>query len=75
MIQQNLEGLLFAVAAAAFFAFSTAALAAADAPASRVQECLRLVSAGSEIQTSYYVTAWFRTPVSLPITSPDREKA
>jgi len=35
MIQRNLEGLLFAVAAAAFFAFSTAALAASDKAAAK----------------------------------------
>lgn len=70
MNQRNLEGLLFAVAAAAFFAFSTSALAAdpraPHAPAH-----------GSDTISSMKqsLTAWFRAPVIPPFTTPDREKA
>ena len=70
MYQRNLEGLLFAVAAAAFFAFSTSALAA-DARTSRAP------AHGSDAISikKPFVTAWFRAPVIPPFTTPDREKA
>ncbi len=70
MMQRHLEGLLFAVAAAAFFAFSTSALAA-DMRASHA------LPQGSDTISSMkqFVTAWLRAPVIPPFTSPDREKA
>ncbi len=70
MIQRNLEGLLFAVAAAAFFAFSTSALAA-DLRTSHA------LPHGSDTISSMKqsVTAWLRAPVIPTISTPDREKA
>ncbi len=70
MIQRYFEGLLFAVAAAAFFAFSTSALAAE-------MRTPRAQPHGSDTISSMKqsVTAWLRAPVIPTISTPDREKA
>ncbi len=78
MIQGDIESLLFAAVAAAFFAFSTAALADPGSRLERLtqvhQAHLRPACAGSHLQTCF-MTVWFRAPVSLSLTTPDRETA
>jgi hypothetical protein len=84
MIDRHLESVLFAVAAAAFFALSTAALAAPPTPlASEAQQerYTRHAGASAYRSSAVFVTqaielaACVRAPARPSISSPDREKA